>query len=107
MADGHLTVPLVQGDLFGGNGTAQMILQQAPAGAWVATAKIAHADVDSDGEAAGLALVNRLNPNHFVKTALQYKSDASPDSGRPARQVGGARRHLGRQRRHVPPATVP
>ena len=79
-----------------------MILQQAPAGDWVATAKIAHADVDTDGEAAGLALVNRLNPNYFVKTALQYKSDASPESGQPARQVGGAGGHLERQRGHDP-----
>ncbi len=107
VADGHLTVPLVQGDLFGGNGTAQMILQQAPAGDWVATAKIAHADVDTDGEAAGLALVNRLNPNHFVKTALQYKSDASPDPGdQPGKWAERVVTSNGNAVT-IPPATVP
>ncbi len=55
-----------------------MLLQQAPAGSWVATAKIAHANIDTNGEAAGLALINSINPNHFVKTALQYKCDADP-----------------------------
>ena len=107
VADGHLTLPLVQGDLFGGNGTAQMILQQAPAGDWVATAKIAHADVDTDGEAAGLALVNRLNPNYFVKTALQYKSDASPDPGdQPGKWAERVVTSNGNAVT-IPPATVP
>ena len=63
------------GDLYGDNGSAQALLQQAPAGSWVATAKIAHANIDTNGEAAGLALVNRYDPNYFVKTAVQYKSD--------------------------------
>ena len=80
MADGHLKLPLVPGDLYGGNGNAQMILEQAPADSWVATAKIAHANVDTDGEAAGLALVNSFNPNNFVKTAVQYKSDTDPNT---------------------------
>ncbi|HET8786291.1 MAG TPA: ThuA domain-containing protein, partial [Candidatus Limnocylindrales bacterium] len=80
VADGHLQLPLVPGDLYGGTGTAQMILQQAPAGSWVATAKVAHANVDTNGEAAGLALVNSLNPNNFVKTAVQYKSDTDPNT---------------------------
>ncbi len=57
-----------------------MILQQAPADSWVATAKVAHANVDTDGEAAGLALINSFDPNNFVKTAVQYKSDTDPDT---------------------------
>ena len=77
---GHLTLPLVPGDLFGGNSSAQMLLQQAPAESWVATAKIAHANIDTNGEAAGLALINSIDPNHFVKTAVQYKSDTDPDT---------------------------
>ncbi len=76
---GHLNLPLVPGDLYGDNGSAQMLLQQAPQGSWVATAKIAHANVNANGEAAGLALVNRTSPNHFLKTAIQYKSDTNPD----------------------------
>jgi plastocyanin len=77
---GHLTLPLVQGDLYGGTGTAQTLLQQAPSGSWVATAKVAHANIDTNGEAAGLALINSLDPNHFVKTAVQYKSDTDPNT---------------------------
>ena len=108
VADGHLTLPLVPGDLFGGNGSAQMILQQAPADSWVATAKIAHAAVDTNGEAAGLALINSLNPNHFVKTALQYKSDADPDT--PGDQPGKWAERVVTSNGNavtIPPATVP
>ena len=75
-----------------------MILQQAPTDSWVATAKIAHANVASNGEAAGLALINRFDPNHFVKTAVQYKSDTDPDTpGDQTGQVGGARADHGRR----------
>ena len=106
--DDHLTLPLVPGDLFGGNGNAQMLLQQAPADSWVATAKIAHANVDTNGEAAGLALINSFNPNHFVKTAVQYKSDTDPDT--PGDQPGKwAERVVTSDGNAVviPPATVP
>jgi PKD repeat protein/type 1 glutamine amidotransferase/plastocyanin len=106
--EGHLTLPLVPGDLFGGNGSAQMILQQAPADSWVATAKIAHANVDTNGEAAGLALINSFNPNYFVKTAVQYKSDTDPDT--PGDQNGKwAERVVTSDGTGVviPPATVP
>ena len=75
---GHLTLPLVQGDLYTNNGSAQALLQQVPTGSWIATAKIAHANINTNGEAAGLGLVNRFSPNHFVKTAIQYKSDTNP-----------------------------
>jgi len=82
------------------NGTAQAILQQAPAGSWVATAKIAHANINSNGEAAGLALINRYDPNYFVKTAIQYKSDTgNGQPGKWAERVltsnGGAARKSG------------
>ena len=77
---GHLTLPMVSGDLYADNGSAQALLQQAPTGSWVATAKIAHANINAGGEAAGLALVNRYDPNHFVKTAIQYKTDADEDT---------------------------
>ena len=80
VAGGQLKLPLVPGDLFGGDANAQMLLQKAPDDSWVATAKIAHAHIDTDGEAAGLALINSFNPNHFVKTAVQYKSDTDPDT---------------------------
>jgi PKD repeat protein/type 1 glutamine amidotransferase len=80
VGNGQLTLPLVPGDLYAGSGDAQMILQQAPADSWVATAKIAHANIDTNGEAAGLALINSLNPNNFVKTAIQYKSDTDPNT---------------------------
>ena len=106
--DGHLTLPLVPGDLFGGTGNAQMLLQQAPAGSWVATAKIAHANIASNGEAAGLALINRFDPNHFVKTAVQYKSDTDPNT--PGDQPGKwAERVLTADGNAVtiPPETVP
>ena len=77
-----------------------MILQQSLPGSWVATAKIKHADVNLDGEAAGLALINSLNPNHFVKTGDPVQGRHRPGhGGRPARQVGGAGRHVQRQRR--------
>ena len=74
----------------------------------MATAKIAHANVDTDGEAAGLALINRFNPNHFVKTALQYKDDTNPDE--PGDQPGKwAERVVTVDGNGVtiPPATVP
>jgi PKD repeat protein/type 1 glutamine amidotransferase len=83
---GQLTLPLVQGDLYTTNGSAQALLQPAPSGSWVATAKIAHANINANGEAAGLGLVNRFSPNHFVKTAIQYKSDADPNT--PGSQPG-------------------
>ena len=48
----------------------------------------------------GLALINSLNPNHFVKTALQYKADTDPDTagdqpGKWAERVLTVERHGG------------
>jgi glucose/arabinose dehydrogenase len=82
VSGGHAHLPLLQGDLYGGNGSAaNLLLQQAPAGqSWVATAKVAHDAIDEDGEAAGLALINSLDPNYFAKTGLQYKSDTDPNT---------------------------
>src|SRR5690606_26554580 len=47
VGDGHLTLPVIQGDLFGGTGTAQVLAQGVPTDeSWIATAKIAHANID-------------------------------------------------------------
>ena len=54
----------------------------------MATAKIAHANINTNGEAAGLALINRLNPNHFLKTTLQYKGDTDPNTPATSRASG-------------------
>jgi len=105
---GHLTLPVIQGDLYGGTGNAQLLLQDAPSGSWVATAKIAHANIDTDGEAAGLALINSFNPNHFLKTTLQFKNDTDPNQG--GNQPGKwAERVLTSDGQPItlPPATVP
>ncbi len=92
VSDGHLNLPIIPGDLFGGNGTAQLLLQPAPADdSWVATAKIAHANIDTNGEAAGLALINtvRAEPLHEDRRAVQERH-RSRRAGRPAGQVGRA-----------------
>ena len=105
---GHLTMPLLRGDLYEDQGTAQTVLQAVPTGSWVATAKIAHANIGSDGEAAGLALINRLNPNHLLKTTIQYKGDTDPNTA--GNQPGKwAERVLTSDNRAItlPPATVP
>ena len=105
---GHLTLPVIQGDYYGGTATAQTLLQDAPTGSWVATAKIAHANINVNGEAAGLVLINSLNPNHFLKTTLQFKNDTDPDQsgdqpGKWAERVLTA----GGNPITLPPATVP
>ena len=107
VSGGSLKLPLVPGDLYGDRGNAQMMLQQSLAGSWVATAKIKHANVDLDGEAAGLALINSLNPNHFVKTGLQFKSDTDPDTagdqpGKWAERVADLRRQTPSRSRRPP-----
>ena len=105
---GHLTLPIIGGDIYGDRLTAQVLTQDAPTGSWVATAKIAHANINLDGEAAGLALINSQNPNHFLKTTLQYKNDTDPDT--PGDQNGKwAERVLTADGQAVtlPPATVP
>ena len=105
---GHLTLPIIGGDIYGDRLTAQVLTQDAPTGSWVATAKVAHANISQDGEAAGLALINSQNPNHFLKTTLQYKNDTDPDT--PGDQNGKwAERVLTADGQAVtlPPATVP
>ena len=74
----------------------------------MATAKIAHANINVNGEAAGLVLINSLNPNHFLKTTLQFKNDTDPDQsgdqpGKWAERVLTA----GGNPITLPPATVP
>ncbi len=105
---GHLTMPMLRGDLYTDQGTAQALLQDVPAGSWVATAKLAHATINADGKAAGLALINRLNPNYLLKTTLQYKADADPNTA--GNQPGKwTERVLTANNASVvlPPATVP
>ena len=108
VANGRLVVPLRQADLYAATGNAQLLLQQAPAGSWTATAKVVHAGLTADGEALGLGLINSFNPNYFVKAGVQYKNDTDPNTsgnqpGKWAERVltsNGAAITL-------PPATVP
>ena len=80
VGSGRLTMPMLQGDLYTNVGTAQALMQTVPTGSWVATAKVAHATINADGKAAGLALINQLNPNHLLKTTVQYKADTDPNT---------------------------
>ena len=83
-------------------------MQDVPAGSWVATAKVAHATINADGKAAGLALINQLNPNYLLKTTVQYKGDTDPNTA--GNQPGKwAERVLTANNQSVilPPATVP
>ena len=103
VANGHLRLPIVPGDLYGGDGNAQLILQQSLPGSWVATAKIRHAAIDRDGEAAlaatlgifeedGLSVDFGLEPGQiqFVDNrAIGHSRTAFIDDPDPAR-----RRHL-------------
>ena len=104
---GHLTLPVIQGDNFGDRRP-----RRPPAGR---SHGLVGGDGEDrprqhqpDGEAAGLALINRQNPNHFLKTTLQYKDDTNPDQG--GNQPGKwAERVLTANGNAVtlPPATVP
>jgi len=108
VVDGHLRMPMLRGDLYQEQGTAQTLLQPMPSGSWVATAKFKHANINADGKAAGLALINTLNPNYLLKTAVQYKNDVDPNT--PGNQNGKwAERVLtaNNQAITLPPATVP
>ena len=73
-------MPMLQGDLYTNVGNAQALMQNVPTGSWVATAKVAHATINADGRAAGLALINTLNPNNLLKTTVQYKADTDPNT---------------------------
>ena len=101
-------MPMLQGDLYTNVGNAQALMQSVPTGSWVATAKVAHATINADGRAAGLALINTLNPNHLLKTTVQYKADTDPNTA--GNQPGKwAERVLTANNQSVvlPPATVP
>ena len=70
--------------------------------------KLAHANINVNGEAAGLALINRLNPNYLLKTAVQFKDDTDPNTS--GNQPGKwAERVLTSDGQAItlPPATVP
>ena len=108
VGSGRLTMPMLQGDLYTNVGNAQALMQSVPTGSWVATAKVAHATINADGRAAGLALINTLNPNNLLKTTVQYKADADPNTA--GNQPGKwAERVLTSNNQSVvlPPATVP
>ena len=108
VANGRLVVPLRQADLYAATGNAQLLLQQAPAGSWTATAKVVHAGLTADGEALGLGLINSFNPNYFVKAGVQYKNDTDPNTA--GNQPGKwAERVLTSNGTAItlPPATVP
>ena len=78
---GNLTLTTAQGDVFGGNFTAQNILMQAvPEGEWSATVKLDHTAITVNGQAAGLVIYGRQNPNHFAKATLQFKTDVDPNT---------------------------
>ncbi len=105
---GRLSMPMLQGDLYTDQGNAQALLQTAPSGSWVATAKVAHASIDRDGEAAGLALINQLNPNYLLKTTVQYKNDTDPNtSGNQPGKWTERVLTVNNQSVVLPPATVP
>ncbi len=108
VGSGRLTMPMLQGDLYTNVGNAQALMQSVPTGSWVATAKVVHATINADGEAAGLALINQLNPNYLLKTTVQYKADTDPNTA--GNQPGKwAERVLTANNASVvlPPATVP
>ncbi|WP_053227236.1 OmpL47-type beta-barrel domain-containing protein [Solirubrobacter soli] len=108
VGSGRLTMPMVQGDLYTNTGNAQALMQAVPSGSWVATAKVAHATINADGRAAGLALINTLNPNYLLKTTVQYKTDTDPNTA--GNQPGKwTERVLTANNASVviPPATVP
>ena len=50
MGSGRLTMPMLQGDLYTNVSNAQALMQNVPTGSWVATAKVAHATINADGE---------------------------------------------------------
>ena len=80
----------------------------SPAGSWVATAKVAHAHDQRRRRGGRLALINSLNPNHLLKTTVQYKADTDPNTA--GNQPGKwAERVLTANGAAVmlPPATVP
>ena len=55
----------------------------SPTGSWVATAKIAHANINRDGEAAGLALINSAQPEP-LRSRRRCSTRTTPTRTRPA-----------------------
>ena len=50
------------------------------------TTKLDHTAITVNGQAAGLVLYGRQNPNHFAKATLQFKNDVDPNT--PGNQPG-------------------
>ena len=109
MADGHLTLPLVPGDLFGGNGNAQMMLQQAPAGVVGGDGEDRarqHRHRRRGGRAGARSTASTRTTSS--RRRVQYKSDTDPNT--PGDQPGKwAERVLTSNGNAVtiPPETVP
>ena len=53
-------------------------MQDVPEGTWTVTTKLDHTAITVNGQAAGLVLYGRQNPNHFAKATLQFKTDVDP-----------------------------
>ena len=62
-ANGRLELPILPGDMIQGSNTAQnMILRDAPAGGWRATAALDISEIDANGEQAGLVVWQSEGP---------------------------------------------
>ena len=61
-------------------------MQEVPEGTWTVTTKLDHTAITVNGQAAGLVLYGRQNPNHFAKATLQFKNDVDPNT--PGNQPG-------------------
>ena len=61
-------------------------MQAVPEGTWTVTTKLDHTAITVNGQAAGLVLYGRQNPNHFAKATLQFKNDVDPNT--PGNQPG-------------------
>ena len=109
VGDGHLKLPIVQGDLYGDHGNAQMLLQQCARRARGSRRRRSRTPtINADGEAAGLALINSSTRT----TSSRPRSSTRPTPTRTRRgdQPGKwAERVLTSNSSAVtlPPATVP
>ena len=78
VADGVLTIPAVRSDIHGAGGTTpNIVLQDAPDGAWTATAKLSF-EARIQWQQAGLIVYE--NDDNYVKFVQQGRS-STPDAG--------------------------
>ena len=91
VSGGHLTIPLAEQDIYGGNGTPapNLVLQHLPGGAFTVTTKVTMAAV-RQYQQAGLVIYG--DDNNYLKLVLQGRT-ASPDKAANvvqfAKEVGG------------------